>query len=134
MTARVLTLIEDDYERYYIDNHGLKQGEYKRWARNGKLIEHCWMKDHNFHGEFKSWYDNGKKCEFAFFKNGHAIGEDMTWTTEGKVDIHEYLDQDGNTLDLRAEFDIHNLTKEDKFYIQLTYGIPFLSARFKRPL
>lgn len=54
----------------FLDDHFLKQGEYKKWRKTGELREHCFYIDGERHGEFKRWNRNGQLSCHCFFVNG----------------------------------------------------------------
>ena len=60
---------------YFLDENGLRHGEYKSWYRDGTLGEHCYYEHGERHGEFKWWYDDGTLGEHCHYVNSLKHGE-----------------------------------------------------------
>lgn len=111
---------------YY--NHG----EYKRWSLNGQLQEHSFYKEGVHHGEFKWWYENGQMESHSFYKDGYWDGEFRSWFADGSPRSHTFWNR---TMSLTGDViaivnDINNITPEEKVFIKLQLGIPFLTDTF----
>lgn len=99
--------------------NGVKNGEYKFWARN--LWTHCYFKDGkldgerktywksrlltqyqykngNRHGECKEWHENGKLYIHCWFQNNRLHGEYKIWDEQGNIIDHEHYENDEQIL------------------------------------
>ena len=71
----MLREIKNKNYRYFEDELGRKQGEYKSYLANGSLYVHCFYVDDKRHGEYKEWHasGNGQVWEHCFFVNELAV-------------------------------------------------------------
>jgi len=82
-----LTHIKTKTEDYYIDEQGLKQGEFKNYHDNGQLYEHSFWKNDERHGEC-NYYIDGILTVHSFYKDGKQISEQeyKEWQLKEKIE------------------------------------------------
>ena len=104
---------------YFIDENGLKQGEYKDYHDNGQLWEHTFFQNDKRHGEYKDYHYNGQLWEHSFYQNGKLHGEHKSYRINGQLKYASFFYQD---KDLNVNPD--TLTEKDKTYILLSGRLP----------
>mmetsp|Transcript_28710 Transcript_28710/g.31879 ORF Transcript_28710/g.31879 Transcript_28710/m.31879 type:complete len:219 (+) Transcript_28710:69-725(+) len=103
--------------------HGKKDGEYKLWHVNGRLMVHGFWKNDVREGDFKTWYSDGKIHRHYHFKGGRKHGECKTWTEDGAIEIFKWKNgvkqvafgNDGNLMFTSEEASrtfIHTITSQ----------------------
>lgn len=120
----MLTEIKNDTCHYFLDEKGLKQGEFKEWHNNGILRKHCFYVNDNFHGNYIDWYRNGQVWEHMCFVNGIRHGEYKRWGDNGNLVLHCFYNHGGAIGFSEIPYP---KTNEDRVYFKLKYGLPLLS-------
>jgi MORN repeat variant len=62
-----------------------KNGAYKKWYKNGQLIEECTYKDGELDGLCRRWYENGQLKEECTYKRGFQNGLGRLWEQNGRL-------------------------------------------------
>lgn len=50
-----------------------KDGEFKKWWKNGQLAVHSFLKNGVLEGEYKRWNEDGKFLRHHIYKDGQKI-------------------------------------------------------------
>lgn len=64
---------------------GLKNGEFKKWSKDGVLLATWQMEKDKQVGLTECWYENGIKKSETFFINGIRNGNYKAWNKDGKL-------------------------------------------------
>ncbi len=115
----MLTEIKTNTLHYFVDEHNLKQGEYKHYYNNGQLSVHTSYLNGNYHGEYKDYRTTGQLWEHSFYQNDKRHGEYKYYHNDGKLNCATFFYQN---YDLNVNPD--TLTKHDKTYILLSGRLP----------
>ena len=115
----MLKEIKTNTQHYFIDENGLKQGEYNSYHDNGKLWIHSFFLNNNLHGEYKNYHNNGQLMTHSFYQNDNLHGEYKSYGVNGKLDYATFY-YHGNDLNVNPD----TLTKKDKTYILLSGRLP----------
>ncbi len=70
----MLTEIKTDTYHYFIDENGVKQGEYKDYHDIGQLCEHSFRLNDKRHGEYKHYFNDGALFVHTFHLHGKRHG------------------------------------------------------------
>jgi antitoxin component YwqK of YwqJK toxin-antitoxin module len=114
--------IKTKYQHYFEDENDQRQGEYKSWYLNGKLLQHCFYVDGNIHGEYKEWHYNGQLSTHCFYVDDKKQGEFKSWNLNGQLWVHCYFVDDNKVIDFFKEPEFYPSTDEDMTYFALKYG------------
>ena len=133
----MLKEIKTDYVHCFVNENGLRQGEYKQYYNTGELYIHilhgeynvyydnCQLCEHVFyvngklHGEYKSYYNNGRIHEHSLHQYGKLHGEYRTYNENGRHKYATFFYQ-GTNLNVKPD----TLTEKDKAYIMLSGRLP----------
>ena len=97
MTNKKLTPVEICYneeetqifEKFFVDKHGIKQGEYICYYENGKpeLVEN--YNDGELHGKWTEYYENGNTRIKGNYKDGKEDGKWTEYYENGSIELVE---------------------------------------------
>lgn len=106
---------------YSVNKAGNKDGDFKRYFKNGSLAETSHFKDGAQDGTRKLYYENGNIEEVQLFKNGKLDGEQKGYHENGKLkfsctnlenllqgEYHSYYDNGKKRLFLTFVDDLEN--------------------------
>ena len=82
----MLEEIKTATEHYYVDENGLKQGQYKRYYITGQLEKVGVYKDGKLNGSFKIYRENGQLMVESVFKNGYGNGHFKYYSEDGELE------------------------------------------------
>ncbi len=139
----MLTEIKTNTLHYFVDEHNLRQGEYKHYYHNGQLSVHAFFQNDKLQGEYKHYYHNGQLSVHAFFQNDKLQGEYKDYHENGQLFVHTFYQNDklqgefiryhkngqldyatfyyqGSDLNVNPD----TLTKHDKIYIMMSGRLP----------
>ena len=68
-----MQLVKEGNREFWVNDKGLRHGEYKDWWDNGQLFEHCFYVNDEIHGEYKRWYITGELRHHKYFSHGIEI-------------------------------------------------------------
>ena len=101
-----------------------KLEERKTYYPNGQINVHCYYVNGELNGEYKSYHYNGQLGVNCYYLNGKLHGECKSYYDNGQLNVHGYYLNDSNVTDeLVKEYDLSDLSKEDKLAIKLKWGI-----------
>ena len=112
----MLTEIKLDTFHYFIDENGLKQGEYKSFHADGQLWVHTFFINGKQHGEFKTYHINGKLSEHSFYLNGKRHGEYNAYHDNGKMWLHSFCLNGKLHGEYKTYYDNGNLNHATFYY------------------
>ena len=78
----MLTEIKTDTLHYFVDEHNLRQGEYKYYHDNGQLYIHTFCINDTCHGEYKTYHWNGQLDYATFFYQDNDLNVNPDTLTE----------------------------------------------------
>ena len=70
-----MQLVKKNNREYWVNDNGLRHGEYKWWHENGQIREHCFYVNHVIHGEYKWWWDDGTLMYHGYWDNGELVSD-----------------------------------------------------------
>ena len=115
----MLTEIKTKSLHYFVDEHNLRQGEFKTYHNNGQLYEHTFYLNGKRHGEYKEYHENGQLSVHTFYQNVKQHGEFKSYYENGKIKYATFCYQNRN---LHVNPD--SLTEKDKVYIMMSGRLP----------
>ena len=71
---------------YTIDEHGVRQGDFKSYHENGQLEEKCTYKDGKLDGLEEWYYPNGQLMTKCTYKDGKLDGQYETYYPDGQLE------------------------------------------------
>lgn len=119
----MLKEIKTDTAHYFVDEFRYKQGEYKKWHKNGQLCYTCYYIDNSAHGEYREWWDNGQMKFFLCYNTDEFHGEYKCWNENGQLEKHCFYI---NGLEYSFDEIPYPKTEEDRMYIKLKYDLKLL--------
>ncbi len=115
----MLKEIKTKFLHYFVDEHNLRQGEFKSYHENGQKFIHTFCQNDKCHGEYERFYDNGQLNIHTFYINGKYHGEFKRYYGNGKLSHATFYYQG---TDLKVDPD--TLTEQDRVYIMMSGRIP----------
>ena len=73
-------------------SHGLRQGCWTRWDRQGRKVRDGFYSQGRKEGFWKGWYANGQQHYLHQYKAGARQGKWVRWTADGQLDAEGFYD------------------------------------------
>ena len=113
-----------EYKSYYENGKLLEikhykddklDGEYKSYYQNGQLEGTRYYKEDKLNGELKGYYENGQLWFINYYKDDKQFGEDKSYYQNGQLeDIHNY--KDGKLDGERKRYYENGLLKDIRYF------------------
>lgn len=117
-------------EEYFIDHKGNKEGEYKKYNDEGRVVVHCHYHKNLRHGAYREYHTNGRLKLDCHYVYGDICGEYRQFDAMGQLNIHAFFARSLKVHDFLQS----PMNRFEKHTLAINYGyLPQLLGDITKP-